>query len=95
MKAHHISAEVNIHLRAKSHDKDLIDHAADLLGASRSQFMLACALKEARNVILEQTSLYVNNQAFNDILNWLDSPASKEQQDGINRLRATKSLWDQ
>jgi len=39
-------AEVNIHLRARPQDRDLIDCAAGLVGANRSQFMLASALKE-------------------------------------------------
>jgi uncharacterized protein (DUF1778 family) len=93
MKAQHTNAEVNIHLRAKAHDKELIDHAAELLGANRSQFMMASALKEAKSVILDQTTLYVNNQTFNKILDWLDEDITEEQKKGINRLRSTKLPW--
>lgn len=93
MKAEHIPAEVNIHLRAKAHDRLLIDQAAELLGSNRSQFMMASALKEAKNVILEQTSIYVNNQTFQKILDWLDAPATQEQTEGMNRLRAIKAPW--
>lgn len=93
MKAEHTPAEVNIHLRAKAHDRALIDQAAALLGENRSQFMMASALKEAKNVILDQTSLYVNNQTFQKILDWLDTPATQEQIDGMNRLRSTKLPW--
>ena len=64
MSTEHTTAEVNIHLRARAHDRLLIDHAAELLGSNRSQFMMASALKEAKNVILDQTSLYVDNQTF-------------------------------
>ncbi|MGO9673309.1 MAG: DUF1778 domain-containing protein [Methylocella sp.] len=39
------TAEVNIHLRARARDRNLIDQAAELVGANRSQFMLASALK--------------------------------------------------
>ncbi|PZN84369.1 MAG: hypothetical protein DM484_02995 [Candidatus Methylumidiphilus alinenensis] len=93
MKTEHIPAEVNIHLRARAHDRMLIDQAAELLGSNRSQFMMASALKEAKNVILDQTSLYVDNQAFQKILDWLEEPATQEQIDGINRLRTTPLPW--
>lgn len=93
MKAQRKPAEINIHLRAREHDRMLIDHAAELLGANRSQFMLASALKEAKNVILDQTSLYVDNQKFQEILDWLDAPATQGQIEGLNRLRATKLPW--
>jgi len=93
MKTEHIPAEVNIHLRAKAHDRMLIDQAAELLGSNRSQFMMASALKEAKNVILDQTSLYVDNETFQKILGWLDAPATQEQIDGMNRLRETQFPW--
>ncbi len=93
MKTQHATAEVNIHLRAKAHDRMLIDQAAELLGSNRSQFMMASALKEAKNVILGQTSLHVDNQAFLEILEWLDGPATQEQIDGMARLRATQPPW--
>jgi uncharacterized protein (DUF1778 family) len=93
MKAQHTTAEVNIHLRARAHDKMLIDQAAELLGSNRSQFMMASALKAAKNVILDQTTLYVDNQAFQQILDWQDAPATQEQTEGMNRLCATKLPW--
>ena len=89
----HTNAEVNIHLRARAHDKLLIDQAADLLGSNRSQFMMACALKEAKKIILEQTSLHLDNIAFQQILDWMDSPATQPQIEGMNRLRAIKVPW--
>jgi uncharacterized protein (DUF1778 family) len=93
MQTQHTSAEVNIHLRAKIQDRLLIDQAAELLGSNRSQFMMASALKEAKNVILEQTSLYVDNQTFQKVLEWMENPATSAQIEGMNRLKAVKSPW--
>src|SRR5664279_5000761 len=76
MKTQHATAEVNIHLRARAHDKLLIDQAVELLGLNRSQFMMASALKEAKNVILDQTSIYVDNKTFQKVLDLLDTPAT-------------------
>ena len=91
MRTEHTPAEVNIHLRAKAHDRFIIDQAAELLGSNRSQFMMASALKEAKNVILDQTSIYVDNQTFQKVLDWLDTPATQMQVDGMNRLKTIKS----
>jgi uncharacterized protein (DUF1778 family) len=80
------TAEVNIHIRARAHDKLLIDKAVELLGSNRSQFMMNSALKEAKNVILDQTSIYVDNKAFQAVLDLLEAPASQEQLEGMQRL---------
>ncbi len=93
MRTEHAPSEENIHLRAKAHDRLLIDQAAELLGSNRSQFMMASALKEAKSVILDQTSIYVDNKTFQKVLDWLDTPVTQEQIEGMNRLKATQSLW--
>jgi uncharacterized protein (DUF1778 family) len=93
MKTEQLSAEVNIHLRARAYDRELIDRAAELLGSNRSQFMMTSALKEAKNVILDQSSFHVDNKTFNDILDMLDSDASQEQLAGMKRLLSTSLPW--
>ena len=76
MKTEQLSSEVNIHLRARAYDRELIDRAAELLGSNRSQFMLSSALKEAKNVILDQSAFHVDNQTFNKILDLFDTDAT-------------------
>jgi len=93
MKTEHPIAEVNIHLRARAQDKVLIDQAAELLGSNRSQFMLASAIKEAKNVLLDQTTFYVDSKTFQKVLDWLDGPGTPEQSTGMKRLLATKAPW--
>jgi uncharacterized protein (DUF1778 family) len=93
MKSGQPIAEVNIHLRAREQDRMLIDQAAELLGSNRSQFMMASAIKEAKNVLLDQTTFYVNRQAFQKVLDWLDAPATPEQEAGMRRLLATTVPW--
>ena len=93
MPTQNTTAEVNIHLRAKAHDRLIIDQAAQLLGANRSQFMMASALKEAKNVILEQTSLCVDNQTFYNVLEWMETPSTQEQIEGLDRLQRVESPW--
>ena len=93
MKTDQPIAEVNIHLRARAQDRMLIDQAAELLGANRSQFMMASAIKEAKNVLLDQTTFYVDSKTFQKMLDWLDAPATAEQAIGMKRLKATKAPW--
>ena len=93
MKTEHTTAEVNIHLRARAYDRELIDQAAELLGSNRSQFMMASALKETKNVILDQTSLYVDNKTFLKVLDLLDTEATQEQVAGMKRLANIQAPW--
>ncbi len=88
-----VSADINIHLRARAKDRDLIDQAAELVGANRSQFMLASAVKEAKNILLDQSTLYVDAQSFQAVMDWMDREATSEEQMGMNRLRDAKTPW--
>lgn len=93
MKSENPLAEVNIHLRARARDRALIDQAAELTGANRSQFMMASALKEAKNVLLDQTTLYVDATIFRQVLDWMDAPPTEKEADGMRRLAAAKAPW--
>ncbi len=83
-------AEVNIHLRARAQDKNLIDQAAELVGANRSQFMLASALKEAKNILLDQSTIHADAQTFHKIMDWMDRPATANEISGMKRILKAK-----
>ena len=87
------TALVNIHIRARADDKLLIDKAVELLGTNRSQFMMTSALNKAKNVILDQTSIYVDNKAFQAVLDLLETPAPQEQLEGMQRLSSAQATW--
>jgi uncharacterized protein (DUF1778 family) len=93
MKPRSATAEVNIHLRARTQDRALIDQAAELVGTNRSQFMLASAVKAAKNILLDQSTLYADAQAFEKIMNWLDAPASRAETAGMNRILHAGTPW--
>jgi uncharacterized protein (DUF1778 family) len=86
-------AEINIHLRARAEDKNIIDQAAGIIGSNRSQFMLASALKEAKNILLDQSTIHVDAKAFNDVMKWMDNKAGAETKKGMKRLLKAKPLW--
>lgn len=87
------SAEVNIHLRARARDKKLIDQAAELVGSNRSQFMIASALKEAKNILLDQSTFYADVKTFKKIMDWMDAEATPDETAGMKRILQSKVPW--
>jgi uncharacterized protein (DUF1778 family) len=93
MSQHAPAAEVNIHLRARTQDRTLIDQAAGLVGTNRSQFMMASALKEAKNVLLDQSTLYADAMTFQKVMDWMDAAATPTEAAGMRDLLQSKSPW--
>ena len=88
-----MNAEVNIHLRARVQDKDFIDQVAGLVGLNRLQFMMMSALKEAKNILLDQTTIYADAKSFQKVMDRLDSAATPEEIQGMERLLSAKAPW--
>jgi len=87
------TAEVNIHLRARLQDKAIIDQAAELVGANRSQFMLASALKEAKNILLDQSTIYADAKTFQKVMDWMDAAATPAETAGMKRILNATTPW--
>ncbi len=87
------NAEVNIHLRARAKDKDFIDQMAEIVGLNRSQFMMMSALKEAKNILLDQTTIYADAKTFQKVMDWLDNAATSKEIKGMKRLLSAKAPW--
>ena len=83
---------VSINIRAKAEQRDLIDQAAERLGRSRSEFMLAAACREAEDVLLDQAFFTVNAGTFAKFQTMLDRPLPPT--DKLRRLLKTKAPWD-
>ena len=84
------TADINIHLRARPQDRDLIDRAAEAVGANRSQFMLLAALSEARHVLLDQTVVRVDPDTYAQFVVALDAAPDSE---GYRRLMNARAPW--
>jgi uncharacterized protein (DUF1778 family) len=87
------TAETNIHLRARPQDRNLIDQAAELVGANRSQFMMASALKEAKNILLDQSTIYADAKTFQKVMDWMDAAATTSETAGMKRILRAKAPW--
>ncbi len=80
-----------INLRALPAQRDLIDHAADLLGKNRSDFMLEAACERAQAVLLDQVFFGLDTDKFQQFTAMLDAPPSPNA--GLKRLMAVKAPW--
>ena len=93
MKNSDTTADVTIHLRATAADRDFIDRVAEMAGSNRSQFMLSAALKEARSLLLDRTTVYLDNARFQEVLAWMDAEPSGGEAAGMQRLMNRKPVW--
>ncbi len=81
-----------INLRALPEQRDLIDHAASLLGKNRSDFMLEAACERAQSVLLDQVFFSLDADKFQQFTAMLDAPPSANS--GLDRLMAIKAPWE-
>lgn len=72
MKHKHAKESVFINIRAKIHQRDLIDQAAKRVGRSRSNFMLDAACRQAENTLLDQAFFTVDTNVFKKLQDLLD-----------------------
>jgi uncharacterized protein (DUF1778 family) len=93
MESQATTAEVNIHLRARVRDRAIIDQAAELVGANRSQFMMTSALKEAKNILLDQSTIYADAKTFQEVMDWMDAAATPAEAVGMKRILQARSPW--
>lgn len=80
-----------INLRALPEQRDLIDHAAALLGKNRSDFMLEVACERAQAVMLDQVFFGLSKDKFQEFTALLDAPAQANA--GLERLMAVQAPW--
>ena len=81
----------SINLRALPEQRDLIDHAASVLGKNRSDFMLEAACERAQAVLLDQVFFGLDTQKFEQFTAMLDAPPRADK--GLERLMAVKAPW--
>lgn len=81
-----------INLRALNSQRNLIDHAAAVLGKNRSDFMLEAACREAENVLLNQRLFMLNQVDFETFNQALEAPVKDNP--ALRKLIARKAPWE-
>jgi uncharacterized protein (DUF1778 family) len=83
--------DASINLRALPEQRDLIDHAASLLGKNRSDFMLEAACERARAIVLDQVFFSLDEDKFRRFTALLDAP--QRTNPGLERLMTVDAPW--
>ncbi|MBF0272964.1 MAG: DUF1778 domain-containing protein [Magnetococcales bacterium] len=81
-----------INLRVLAEQRDLIDYAAQLLGKTRSDFMLEAACDRAQAVVLDQVFFSLDAEKYRQFIQLLDAPPAHNP--GLERLMAVQTPWE-
>ncbi|KAA3498459.1 DUF1778 domain-containing protein [Agrobacterium tumefaciens] len=86
-------ASVQLNMRIKPATRNLIDRAAELLGKTRTDFMLEASERRAEEVLLDRTIVTVSPEIYAEYLARLDAPAQLNER--LKRTMSNKAPWDE
>lgn len=81
-----------INFRASVAKRDLIDHAVEVSGKNRTEFILDAVCEKAYEVLADQTHFALNQKAMQRFNELIDAPP--ENTDALKRLLTTPSPWE-
>jgi len=86
-------ASVPLNMRIKPATRNLIDRAAELLGKTRTDFMVEASERRAEEVLLDRTIFTVSPEIYAEFLARLDEPAQPNER--LKRTMSSKAPWDE
>ncbi|TDW32381.1 uncharacterized protein (DUF1778 family) [Rhizobium azibense] len=86
-------ASVPLNMRIKPATRNLIDRAAEMLGKTRTDFMLEASVRRAEEVLLDRTIFTVSAEVYAKYLARLDAPTQPNER--LKRTMSTKAPWDE
>lgn len=86
------AATKTINFRAPASKQALIDHAAEVLGKNRTEFILEASCEKAREVLADQTHFALSRQALQRFNALIDAPLTNT--DALQRLLSTSAPWE-
>ena len=87
-----MDASIPLNMRIKPATRNLIDRAAELLGKTRTDFMLEASERRAEEVLLDRSIFTVSPEVYAEFLARLDAPAQINVR--LKRTMSTKAPWD-
>lgn len=84
--------ETTINLRAPTARRALIDQAAEVLGKSRTDFMLDAASEKAQQVLLDRTVFALDNKRFRQFTRMLEAPLATGK--AVKKLLQRRAPWE-
>ncbi len=82
----------SLNIRIKPEVRFLIDHAAELTGKNRTDFVLDAARQAAQSVLIDRTVVPVSEEAYTAFLSLLDAPP--QPNDRLRKSLQTPAAWD-
>jgi uncharacterized protein (DUF1778 family) len=83
---------ITLNLRIRPELRSLIDHAAQLTGMNRTDFMLDAASKAAQETLLDRTRLQMGPKAYASFLERLDAKPRPNAR--LLKSLRTPAVWD-
>lgn len=81
-----------INVRIPTEQKAIIDNAAQLLGKSRTAFILELAVRHAEEILAEKTHFQLSSEQWDAFTALLDAPVQPNP--ALDRLLNTPAPWD-
>lgn len=81
-----------INVRIPAEQKAIIDNAAQLLGKSRTAFILELAVRHAEDILAEKTHFQLSPEQWDAFTALLDAPVHPNP--ALARLLNTPAPWD-
>jgi uncharacterized protein (DUF1778 family) len=84
--------DVNINIRVKKSQRDLIDRAAEVQGKTRTDFILDSVQKTAQEVLLDRRFFGLDDDKFDRFVAILDEPPVGYAE--MHELLTQKAPWE-
>jgi uncharacterized protein (DUF1778 family) len=85
--------DTTMNVRLPTKLRDLIDSAANLVGKTRTEFVLESARQHAIDVLLDQRLFSLGEQEYEGFINALDNPP--EPPERLKALFKERAPWEQ
>ena len=87
------SKSMQINMRIRPAQRELISRAAELRHKSVSEFMIDAATEAAEDALLKQRIFFVDDDRYKQILRLMDSPVSDNP--ALQKMLDTPAPWEQ
>lgn len=85
-------AAKTINFRTPAAKQALIDHAAEALGKSRTEFILEASCEKAREVLADRSHFVVSTRVLQRFSEVIDAPLANS--DALERLLTKPAPWE-
>jgi uncharacterized protein (DUF1778 family) len=87
-----VRRDATMNLRVPKQVRDLFDAAANIVGKTRTEFVVDSARKHAMEVLLDQCFFRLNEDEYAAFLGILDNPP--EPNEKLKQLMSRKAPWE-